>query len=322
MNRLAATYSGERQQPSAPLSCLVSGAPSRAGSPRVAIIGAPPGDQNLAALKAGFLDNGYVEGQNIHLDWLLTPADEHPEAAARALAKQPDALLALGGALAAKRLTSTIPIVFLYGDPVGAGLVASLSRPGGNATGLSFTGHDIVGRQLAVFKEIMPALRRLAILTIPAEPSSALYVEPISRNAGALGIEPVFLDIDDSKDVRSQIERIVAADVQATFALPFANLVPYNNDLYDFMMRTKIARFGPSPALRPLLTVAAYGPNFPAQYRQIVSVVASVLRGTSPADIPVQQPTDYDLSVNLSIAKAIGLAIPPSILAQATMVVE
>jgi putative ABC transport system substrate-binding protein len=205
-------------------------------------------------------------------------------------------------------------------DPVASGLVASLARPGGNVTGNTQTSPDLVGKQLALLKEAMPGLRRVAILVLPADPSHAAILAQVRPAAQALGIEAVPFEFVETQDFVAQLERVRAAEVQAFFPLTSQYFIFRSDQQLDFQIRTRIGRM--SSTAPPHHGMIAYGASEIALWRQAADYVDAILKGTRAADLPVQQATVFDLIVNLKTARAMGLTIPSSILAQATIVVE
>jgi putative ABC transport system substrate-binding protein len=293
--------------------------------PRIAFLSlASP--ERVEALRAGLQDLGHVEGKNIAIELFIAPTTEETRAfAERAAASNPDVIVTgtTPATQFAKAWTSTIPIVMSgLNDPVGNGLVASLARPGGNVTGNTNTVVDLVGKQLTILKELVPTLRRLAVLVLPVDPSNALIAAQIRSAAPVVNVEPLFFDFVESQDFAGQIERIASANVQAFWSAGSNYFNAKNEALYFFQVRTRIPRFTNNTSTRPFYGVIGYGADQIALYRQAAWYVDAILKGTKPADLPVQQPTLFNLAVNLKTAREIGLTVPLSILTQATMVVE
>jgi putative ABC transport system substrate-binding protein len=268
-----------------------------------------------------------IEGENLtfegrHADNNL---DRLPGLAAELVARQVDVIVAVGtlAPLAAKRATATIPIVMAAaGDPVGSGLVASLARPGGNVTGTSLMAPDLGGKRLELAKELLPDISRAAILWNAANPYSALVFKETMRAAGTMGIELKSLEVRTPADIDGALD--VAAGQHADVLVTVED--PLTND-----HRRKIAEFA---AGKRLPTVAglrifvdagglmSYGANVGDVFRQSVGYVEKVLKGAKPSELPVEQPTRFELVINLKTAKALGLNIPPLILARADEVIE
>jgi putative ABC transport system substrate-binding protein len=224
--------------------------------------------------------------------------------------------------IAAKQATPRIPIVFAaVGDPVGSGLVASLARPGGNITGLSQQEPDTAGKRLQLLREVIPYLRRLAILLNPDNPAVAPERDEVQAAARALGLECSVFEIRRTEDIASDFEAL-KGQVEAVYV----SLDPLLNANRSRV--ATLAAFARMPTIHSLRDfvdaggLMSYGPNFPALYRRAAEYVDKILHGAKPADIPVEQPTKFDLVINLTTAKALGLTVPPTLLALADEVIE
>jgi putative ABC transport system substrate-binding protein len=269
---------------------------------------------------------GWVDGQTIMIQyrWAEGRVDRAAEIAAEFVQLKVDVIVTSGvpGVLAAKRATSAIPIVFtVVADPIGSGLVASLARPGGNITGLSNQSTDIAGKRLDLLREVIPGLRRLAIIADVDNPESVIELREVQMAAAKVGIEVIVLGIRKEEDVASA----------------FAMLNGRAEALYvtaDPLINTNRAQIHTSAVAARLPTVynakefveagglLSYGPDFLDLSRRAAELVDKILRGTKPGDIPVEQPTKFELVVNLTTAKALGLPIPESFLSRADEVIE
>jgi putative ABC transport system substrate-binding protein len=229
---------------------------------------------------------------------------------------------ATGPALAAKRASARVPIIFaLATDPVGSGLVASLARPGGNATGLSAFNLDLVGKRVELLREIVPDLRRVAVLGNTGVADTALELKEVIRAAETLGLDTAAVEIKLSSDIAPALDSI-KNQPQALFVV---------GDPLTFTNRAQIGswalkqRLPTTYAIREFVAAGglmSYGTNFPSLFRRAAELSDKVLRGASPTDIPVEQPTKFDLVINLKTAKALGLDVPPMLLARADEVIE
>jgi putative ABC transport system substrate-binding protein len=224
--------------------------------------------------------------------------------------------------IAAKQATSVIPIVFAAsGDPVGAGLVASLARPGGNVTGMSIQSIDVVSKRVELLHDVVPNLRRLAVLTNESNPVIRREAEEVQAAAHALGVEVAPLDVRRADDIAPAF---AALDSHADALYVTADPLFFTNKLAISALALK-ARLPDVRSLREE-TVAggllSYGPSFPDLFRRAAELVDKILRGTKPADIPVEQPTKFDLVINLKTAKALGLTVPHNLLVLADEVIE
>jgi len=233
-------------------------------------------------------------------------------------------VIVTGGTLpsvAVKQATSDIPIVFVVGDPVGAGVIKSLARPGGNPTGLSLQQTDAAGKRIELLREVVPNLRRLAIMYNSGNPSILLDMREAQAATSVLGLEAVTSEIRLPQDIAPPFDALkgrVEAIYVCNEPLSVTNRVRINTLALGIRLPTM---FG----AREYVEVGGlmpYGPNFPALFRRAADLVNKILRGASPADIPVEQPTKFDLVINLTTAKALGLAIPPTLLARADEVIE
>jgi putative ABC transport system substrate-binding protein len=224
--------------------------------------------------------------------------------------------------LAAKRATEAIPIVVaVAGDPVGNGLVASLARPGGNITGLSGQVADTAGKRVELLHEVVPALRRLAIFGNFANPTVALELEAAQAAARTPGLEPIRAEFQRAEDIPSRLESLNGrADALYVCVDP---LVIANRARINTLALG--ARLPVMHSYRDNLEAGgliSYGPDLPDLYRRAAGLVDKILRGTKPADIPVEQPTKFDLVINLKTAKALSLEVPPALLTRADEVIE
>jgi putative ABC transport system substrate-binding protein len=268
---------------------------------------------------------GWVNGRNVAIEyrWAEGRTERFVEISAEFVRLKVDVILTGGSAvLAAKRATSTIPIVFaLANDPLGAGLVASLSRPGGNVTGLSLQGPDIGSKRLGLMREALPGLNRLAIIANPASAQAASELDEVRRESHTLGFEPAGLEIRRAEDFAPAIEALKGrADAlyACADALISANAAHINT-------LAQAARLPTMFYAREYLAgggFMSYGPNVRDLFRRSADFVNKILRGAKPGDIPVEQPTTLELIVDLKTAKALGLTVPPTLLARADEVIE
>jgi putative ABC transport system substrate-binding protein len=289
--------------------------------------GAPgPNEEGVAVFRGGLADAGFIENKNVTIEyrWAVNQFARLPNLAADLVGLQPKVILAagsLGPALAAKRATSTIPIVFQFAaDPVKFGLVASLNRPGGNITGMTYISTELAGKRLQLLKELVPKTNAIAFLA--GTPNYISYQEQTSLmlQAGqALGLQILIVECRDDRDFEqaftTMAEHRVGALILGTF--PFANL----NKVVALAGRHSIPTMYPARGFVVDGGLVSYGPE-PTMYQLATQYVARILKGTKPADLPVQQSTKFELIINLMTAKALGLTIPPTIYALATEVIE
>jgi putative ABC transport system substrate-binding protein len=287
----------------------------------------PRSQAEYEAFLQGLQQSGWTDGHNVHIEvrWGAGNAAETRKYAADLVALAPDVILAPGSPSAGSLLqaTRTVPIVFtLVVDPVGAGFVDSLSRPGGNATGFMMFEYSLSGKWVELLKEIAPGVTRAAVLRDAAIAAGAGQFAVIQAVAPAVGVEVSAVNVLDA----AEIERAVAAFARSPnggLILTASALSAVHRDL----IITLAARYKLPAVYYERSHVAAgglisYGPNFLDEYRRAAGYVDRILKGEKPADLPVQAPTKYELVVNLKTAKAIGLTVPQSILARADQVIE
>jgi len=282
--------------------------------------------QRVAAFVQRLRELGWIENRTIAIEyrWAEGREERFAQIAAEFVRLKVDVIVtyATPPVIAAKQATSVIPIVFAAaGDPVNAGLVASLAHPGGNITGLSIQQTDLASKRLELLREVVPGLRRLAIMSNADNPGSVLEMGDVLTTARTLGLDVVTLEIRRAEDIAPAFQALKGrAD-----ALYVCN---------DPLVNTNRIRINTSALGARLPTIynsweaveagglMSYGANFPDTFRRAAELIDKVLRGAKPADIPVEQPTKFDLVINLTTAKALGLDVPPTLLARANEVIE
>jgi putative tryptophan/tyrosine transport system substrate-binding protein len=269
---------------------------------------------------------GWIEGRTVAIEyrWAEGRRERFAEIAAEFVRLKVDIIVTSGGAgVAAKQATSVIPIVLLLAnDPVGGGLVASLARPGGNITGLSSQTSDLAGKRIEILREVLPALRRLATLTDTGYPASVGERGHIQAVATALGFEIANLEIQKAEDIVPAFEALRGSGADALYVctgpLMNTNRIYINN-------AAKLARIPTMHGERVYVDAGglmSYGPKISDMFRRAAEMVDEILHGIKPGDIPVEQPTAFELVINLKTAKTLGLEIPPTLLARADEVIE
>jgi putative ABC transport system substrate-binding protein len=287
----------------------------------------PEGHFRVAAFVQGLQELGWSDARNVRFDirWALGEPDRLHKSAAELVASAPDALLAntTPAVAALRQATTTVPIVFVgLIDPVGAGIVASLARPGGNTTGFALFEYGISGKWLALLKEIAPGVTRAAVLRDAATAAGTGQLGAIQAVAPSLGIELSPIALHDA----SAIERDIAAFARGIDRGLIVTAGPFGAVHYNFI--TALAAQHRLPAVYPFRYfvdgggLISYGPDQLSQYGPAAGYVDRILRGAKPADLPVQAPTRYELVINLKTAKALGLDVPPMLLARADEVIE
>ena len=281
----------------------------------------------LEAFRQALKEYGWVEGQNISVEYRFAEGKEDAlaEIAAELVRLRLDVIVAEGTAAirAAKTVTQTIPIVMATStDPVGNGLVASLHRPGGNVTGPSLQTAELAGKRLQLLTEIVPGLGRAVVLSNPLNPSIAAVVEQTKAAAQSLGVEIHVVEVPGPDQFESAFAAVTRARAGALIVLPDPMLYGQHPRIVTFATASHLPVIFPEKEVVRAGGLIAYGPSIPASFRRAARYVDKILRGAKPADLPVEQPTTFELTVNLQTARAIGVTIPTSILVGAGEVIE
>jgi putative ABC transport system substrate-binding protein len=279
-----------------------------------------------AAFVQRMREHGWIEDRTVAIEyrWAEGRGERFAEIAAEFVRLKVDVIVTAGteAVIAVKKATSVIPIVFgTAGDPVATGLVASLARPGGNVTGLSNQSADIAGKRLELLQAVVPSLRRLAIMANIASSIGVLEMREVQTAAQTLGLEVATLEIRRAEDIAPAIEALKGgADALYVVTEPLVN-----TNRVQINTLALGARLPTLHGQKPYVEAGglmSYGANIPDLFRRAADYVDKILRGTKPADIPVEQPTKFDLVINLKTAKALGLEVPPTLLATADEVIE
>jgi putative ABC transport system substrate-binding protein len=279
------------------------------------------------ALLDGLRERGYSEGRNLVFERRFSEgnAERFPEFAAELVRLRVDCILVTTtpAALAAKHATQTIPIVIpTMIDAVGAGLVASLARPSGNLTGLSVLAPELSGKRLELLHEVVPGLTRVAVLWNAANPANALSWEGTQTAAGALGLLLHSLDVRGPQDLEGAFARMAQARPDALLVLPDSLIAMYRQPIAEFATQQHLPSVFSTREWVVLGGLMSYGPSLPDLFRRAATYVDKILKGAKPADLPVEQPTKFELVVNLKTAQALGLTIPSSVLFRADEVIK
>ncbi len=297
--------------------------------PTIGILGAASAELAgpwVAAFVKRLGELGWTEGRNITIEyrWAEARAERYGEIATELANRHVDVIVTWASepVLAAKRATTTIPIVFAAQmDPVGVGVVASLARPGGNVTGMSIQQTDTAGKRIELLREVVPRLARLAVMANSNSPGAMIEMREVATTARALGLEAIPLEVSQAGEIFSSLESIKdRADALyiASDPLIFSNRIKINAMAQSLRTPTIYG----SREYVDAGALMSYGPSWTDLFRHAADQVDKILRGTKPADIPVEQPTKFDLVVNSKTARALGLQIPPSLLARADEVIE
>jgi putative ABC transport system substrate-binding protein len=278
------------------------------------------------AFREGLRELGWIEGRTVTIEyrWGEGRAERFAEIAAEFVRLNVDVILAGGteAAVAAKQATSVIPIVFpSAGDPVSSGLVASLARPGGNVTGLSNQGSDLGAKKVGLLREIFPGLRRLAVMANADYSGAVTEKAEIDTAARTLALEVVPLPIRRAEDIAPAFEALKGR-AEALYVIGDSLVNTHRLRINTFALAARLPTMLPQREYAEMAGLMSYGANFPDLNRRAANFVNKILRGAKPGDIPVEQPTKFDLVINLTTAKALGLTIPESFLLRADEVIE
>jgi ABC-type uncharacterized transport system substrate-binding protein len=280
----------------------------------------------VSALMQRLRELGYIENRTVAIEYRWTEGrnERYAAMAAELVGLKADIIVALGtpAIVAARKATAAIPIVFpIASDPVGDGLVASLARPGGNVTGLSNQQPELAGKRLQILREVIPGLRQLAVLANGHTPRAILNVGEVQAAAPKLGLEVNICDVKGGDDIAPAIDQLTGR-TQALYvvgdSLVFDNQVKINT----LALVAQLPTMFPQREYVETGGLISYGTSFPDLFRRAAEMVDKILRGAKPADIPVEQPTKFELVINLKTAKALGLEIPATLLVAADEVIE
>jgi putative tryptophan/tyrosine transport system substrate-binding protein len=313
---LASSHFAEAQQPKKVL--------------RIGILfgGRPPAvSDRLEAFRQALNELGYVEGKNIVIEarYAEGKLDQLPALASELVRLNSDVIVTGGpqSTRSAKNATSTIPIVMGQdSDPVGSGFVASLARPGGNISGLSNFNAELGGKRLELLKEIVPKLSRMTVIGTSTEPANALFLKEAQLGAAALGIKLQYADVRGTKDLEAGFLEATKGRADAVLVLPASILFSQRTKIADLAAKRQLPAMYISREFVEDGGLISYGTSVPDLFRRAAIYADKILKGANPGDLPIEQPTKFELVINLKAAKQIGLAIPANILARADKVVK
>ncbi len=290
----------------------------------------PGGTASINAFRDGLREHGYVDGTNVVIEARFADGYERvPALLAELLNLKVNVLVVATTpvALAAQRATTTVPIVFApVSDPVGSGLVASLARPGGNITGYSDMAADVAAKRLALLSEAVPHMSRVGVLRHRENPGSQIASEQLESAARQIGLKLYHVDVKHPADLDAAFDTLTKARVQALIVIADLQLADHAPTIVGLATSRRLPLMGMSPSWVKAGALLFYGAviGAPAEYfsRQAAAYVVKILRGAKPSDLPVEQPTKFELVVNLKTATALGLTIPQTILLQADQVIQ
>jgi putative ABC transport system substrate-binding protein len=295
--------------------------------PRIGLIGnATPtsGTTFVDAFRRGLAHLGWIEQQNLRIEYRWAEGDlgRHPQLVADLVALKVDVIVLAGtaAARAAMQATRTIPIVVaLVGDPVAGGLANNLAKPGGNLTGLAWQTSDLVTKQLQLLQETVPRATQVAAIGHPANPAARSAIEPAARS---LGVQVHVIDIEAPADIPGAFEAIQRRRADTLLVLPSPMFYGERRRLAELAARHRLPAVYETRDFVDAGGLMSYGPSFPDMYRRAATYVDKILKGAKPGDLPMEQPTKFDFVINLKTAKALGLTIPPAVLARADALIQ
>jgi len=282
----------------------------------------------IDAFRKGLRELGWIERQNVMIDSRFAEgrSDRLSDLAAELVRIKVDIIVATStpALAAAKNATATVPIVAInVGDPVALGFIASLARPGGNITGLSYSvGADVFGKELELLKEALPNIGRVAVLSNPANPTHVLAIPNVKVAAQALGLELQVVEGRDPNQFDGDFAAMTKERVRALLVLPDGMFYQHQTRLADLALKNRLPSMHGFRESVEAGGLMSYGPDSLDNYRRAVTFVDKIFKGAVPADLPLEQPTQYELVINLKTAKALGLTIPITLLARADEVIE
>ena len=298
----------------------------------IGFLGPPPSAGGLVhAFRRGLHDLGYVEGRNVKIEYRYTDAPLRGDPArmdqlANELVRLNPAVLVVSvteAALAAKKATSTIPIVMVsVPDPMAAGLVSSLGRPGGNITGLTRQTPDLIGKNLQILKETLSSTTSVGVLVNPTDPLRSAMMGEVREAARSLGVAVNFVEARPPTELEGAFSTLQINRVDAVFVLGGAAFYLNRTEIGELALRNRLPSMFQAREFVEAGGLLSYAPSTTENYRRAASFVDRILRGAKPADLPVEQPTKFELVINLKTARALGMTIPRSLLLRADHVIE
>ncbi len=281
----------------------------------------------VGPFREGLRDLGYVEGQNILIEyrWAEGKYDRFPALIAELIAMKVDVIVTAGtpATLAVKKATTSVPLVMVaVGDPVGTGIVASLNRPGGNITGLTSISPELEGKRLELLREVVPKLSRVAVLWNPVSPFQVIAEKEVRAAAQVLRMNVLSLGVRTPEELKDALAAIARERPGALLVLADRLFLHNRASIMEFAAQNRLPGVHAYRELVEAGGLMSYGPSYAGMHRRAATYVDKILKGTSPADLPVERPATFELVVNLKAAKALGLTMPQSVLLRATEVIH
>ena len=297
--------------------------------PRVGYLsyGSPGPSREIDAFRQGLRELGYIEGQSIVVEYRFASGqvERYPRLASELVRMNVDVIVAPATpqALAAKRATSSIPIVFvLVADAVGAGLITNFARPGGNITGLTSSSAELSGKRLELLKEMVPKASRMAVLYNPTDPSNVLILKQLQESVPTLGLILEPIEVREPREFEGAFVAVTRQRAHAMFGTPGALTFEHRKVLVNLAAKHRIPTMWGHRSFVDAGGLMSYAVNLYEQNRQAALFVDKILKGARPGDLPVEQPTKFELVINVRPAKALGLTLPPSLIVQADQIIE
>lgn len=281
----------------------------------------------IEGLRHGLRDLGYLEGRDISFDyaWAGTHSERFPALAADVVRRKVDFIVTWGtpAALAAKKATVTIPIIMgAIGDPISVGVVTSLARPGGNITGLSSLAVDLEAKRLELLKQLVPKVSRVAVLWNPDNPALAVSSRTAIAAAQKLDVKLSFVSVTEAPTLEAVLDRVRRQSPDGLMVMAEPSLIAQGGQIAAFAMRSRLPAVYAFPEHAQAGGLLTYATSYYDLFRRAATYVDRILKGAKPGDLPVEQPTKFELIINMKTAKALGLTIPPSFLLRADQVIE
>ena len=299
-------------------------------SAKVSLVGVLRGDSSpnpsVEAFQQALRDLGYLEGKNIVIEYRYAEGkvDRLPKLAEELVRLNVDVIWAVGPAVPhANNATKTLPIVISnVGDPVALGLVSSLAKPGGHITGLATLSPELSGKRLELLKEVIPKLSRVAFFGNSTAPANAQGLKESELAAAALGLQLQYLEVQSAKEIEPAFEAVSKGRAQAVLLLRNPLTANHHERIVELALKSRLPTLYADREFVEAGGLMSYGADYFFMYRRVAHYVDKILKGTKPADLPIEQPTKFELVINLKTAKQIGLTIPPTVLARADKVIK
>jgi ABC-type uncharacterized transport system substrate-binding protein len=285
------------------------------------------GSPFLDAVREGLREFGYVDGRNVVIDarWGDGSPERINELAADLVRSKPQVIVTHGGpsTYPVRRAGATMPVVFVFsGDPIEGGLVDSLARPGRNFTGISLLSTELIGKRMELLKEVMPKLKRVAVFSNPEHPGEQSELRASEAAAKALGLSAEYFQVRTNAEMKDVLPFVLASKSEAIVVFPDAFTMRYSEHIAEFAIKNRIPAVSGWALFAERGNLMTYGPNLHESYRRVGFYVDRILKGTKPADLPVELPVNVELVVNLKAAKALGIIVPQSIVLRAHKLIE